>query len=287
MVSLPGILPKLLAAKGVAGRETLAGAFFKYFASGLPHDAGQLTRCRYTSLKGRISDEDVARSECVNGLAILSNSAPTAFWVIFHVFSDVEVLERIRAQVNSVTTVEPSTGGQPERRTIHTSKLRELPLFTSLIQETTRYRARGTGPRMAMEDIVLSDDSRQYHIEKGAVVMLAHNAMHVNKDAWGDTADRFKVDRFFPGNKTPTNAFRGFGGGANACPGKSFAVAEIAALVSMMAMRFDIKPVSGEWTEPGQDMSNMARESTPPAKKVWVDIVPRPGMEEVVWGFET
>lgn len=286
MVSLPGVLPKLLAPKGVAGRDKVVRAFFRYFASGLPHDAGQLTKARYTSLKGRVSDEDLARAECVNGLAILSNSAPTAFWTIFHTFSDIEVLEEIRAQLIAITTIEPPTGSHVEKRTIQISRLRELPIFSSLIQETTRYRARGTGPRMAMEDVVLSDDSRQYHIEKGAVVMLAHNAMHLDKVTWGDTADRFDARRFLPGSKIPTNAFRGFGGGVNACPGKSFAVAEIAALVSMLALRFDITPVTGEWTEPGQDLSNMGRESTPPVKKTWVDIVPRSGMEEVAWSFE-
>lgn len=81
----------------------------------------------------------------------------------------------------------------------------------------------------------------------------------------------------------PTNAFRGFGGGANLCAGKQFAIGEISAWVAMLVMRFEIEAVGGVWREPGQDVSNIAMENPPPAGEVEVEVRLREGTEGVVW----
>lgn len=286
-VALPGILPSILAPRAVAGREAVVRAMNQYYASGGHHHASQLTMARYTALKGTMNISDIARSECVHGLAIITNSVPAAFWTVWHVFSDRAVLSRVRDEVESFTAVgEPSTEGV-QTRIVDMSRLKEAHFLFAVIQETLRFRARGTGPRMILEDVTLSGDECEYHIEKGSALILAHEGMHHNKAVWGPNADTFVADRFLPGNKIPANAFRGFGGGANMCPGKGFATAEIAALVALLVTRFDLRPVEGKWAEPGQDESNMARENTPPLRKVMVDVVPRVGLEEVVWKFST
>lgn len=261
-------------------------AIHKYYETNGHEKGSLLTKTRYRFNRPFCDDADLARSEVVSGLAILANSAPAAFWVIYHTFSDAALLEKVRTQIESITSIEPSTANQPERRSFSIRKLKDVPILYSLIQETLRYRARGTGPRFVMEDVTISDQQNQYHLEEGSVVMLAHHAMHTNRDAWGDTADEFIAERFLPGNKIPTNAFRGFGGGANMCPGKSFALAEIAALLSVLATRFDLYPVDGRWEDPGQDLSNMARENPPTLRKTMVEVVPRKSMEGVVWTLD-
>jgi cytochrome P450 len=268
-------------------------AFEKYITANGHTTSSQLIEARQKILEPVLSIQDRARSEVTNGLAIIGNTAPVAFWVVWHVFSDPGLLERVREQVESIVTV--SRSGKGESKTIPTSALKEIPLLFSLIQETIRYRARGTGPRFALDDVVLTSDSTEFHIEKGATVILAHQGMHQNPHVWGSDAGQFVPERFLPGSKSkvPANAFRGFGGGANACPGKSFAMHEIAALVAMLVCRFVLVPVGGEgkgkgegvWREPGQDEGNMAREHPAPKRKVMVRIVPRRGAERVVWRF--
>ena len=257
----------------------------KYFTANGHETSSQLVMARHTMLEPVLSLQDRARAEVTNGLAIITNTAPTAFWVIWHVFSDSGLLARVREQVESILTV--SKSGAAIVKTLETSKLKDIPLLISLIQETIRLRARGTGPRFAADDVVLSSDSAEFHIEKGATVMLAHQGLNQNPHVWGDDAGQFVPERFLPGskNKVPANAFRGFGGGANMCPGKGFAIQEIAELVAMLVCRFDLVPVGGVWGEPGQDEGNMAREHTEPKRRVKVRIVPRKDVEGVVWRF--
>lgn len=287
LIPLPGILPKLLARKGIAARERVVAAINQYYASGGLQTGSKLPMVRYNSVKHIMPDGDIARTECTHGLAIMGNIVPAAFWTVFHVFSDLAVLEKVRTQVEEIAVMETVAANQAKHRVIDRDRLKDAPILLSVIQETLRYRARGTGPRMVQEDVTLSDNQREYHIEKDSVVMIAHEAMHYNEDVWGENANQFVAERFLPGNKIPTNAFRGFGGGANMCPGKSLATNVIAGLVAMLAMQFDLEPADGKWIEPGQDQSNMARENTPPLRKTFVNVIPRPGMDKVRWKFSS
>ncbi|KAF1957115.1 cytochrome P450 [Byssothecium circinans] len=287
-IALPSILPKILAPRAVAGREAVVRAIHQYYTSGAHHHASQLTMSRYTSVKDAMNTLDIARSECVHGLAMITNTVPAAFWTIWHVFSDPAMLSRVREEVESFTVVkEPRTGGGGQMRIVDMSRLKEAHFLLSVIQETLRFRARGTGPRMVLEDTTLTGEGCEYRLEKDSVLIIAHEGMHHDKDVWGPDADIFVAGRFLPGNKTkvPANAFRGFGGGANMCPGKGFAVAEIAAMVVMLAVRFELRPVGGRWVEPGQDEGNVARENTPPLGKVGVSVGLRDGVGEVQWKF--
>jgi cytochrome P450 len=232
-----------------------------------------------------MSVRDTARAECVFGLALNGNTVPTAFWVIWHIFSDAAVLARVRQELEAFVSAVQDADEGVQTLNLDLRRVKEAQYLQAAIQETLRYRARGTGPRMVLEDVTLSGDGCEYHLEKGSTLILAHEGMHYNTAVWGSNADTFVPDRFLPGNKIPANAFRGFGGGANLCPGKSFAIAEITSLVAMLVMRVDLKPAGGRWKEPGQDASNMARENPPPLRKVMVDVGPRAGTENVVWKY--
>ncbi|KAF2121684.1 cytochrome P450 [Lophiotrema nucula] len=283
MVLLSRYLPKALAPKGVSGREVVVQAMNTYFGTGAYKDSSPLTSARYAALKGHINDEDLARFECVNGIAILGNSVPTAFWTIYHIFSDPALLVEVRAQVEMITSNATAAGSGRRMRKINLRALKEAPLLFSVMQEALRHRATGTGPRMVMEDTMVGQE--KYHLEKGAAVIIANHALHFDASAWGASADRFVADRFC--GKTPAHAFRGFGGGINLCPGKGFAMVEIAAFAAMMAMRFDLLPADGSWDEPGQNLTNMSLQIAPPGKKVYVTIAPRQEAHDVDWEFDS
>ncbi|KAH8667574.1 cytochrome P450 [Tricladium varicosporioides] len=294
-------LPKIIAARALAGREAVVTAMNDYFASKGHLYGSSLVKARYLALKEHVDDVDLARLECVNGIAILSNTVPTAFWTIYHIFGDPAVLHEVRRQVGAITTQMTPTAGLPKSLQgnesvpvckIDLGRLKEAPILFSVIQETLRLRATGSGPRMVMEDVRVG--SQQYLLKKHSVVIIANKALHSDRVAWGETANadpsKFIADRFC--GRTPPHAFRGFGGGINLCPGRGFAMAEIAALVAMLTMRFDLVPTksalggdSGGWIEPDQNLSNMSLQIAPPKRKVVVDIVPRLDSENVSWEF--
>lgn len=282
MVLLASMLPenRFFASKPLSGREKVVKAMDRYLTSGAYQKGSSLMKARYSALNGKIDDIDLAKFECVNGIAILANTVPTAFWTIFHIFSDPLVLNVVREQVGLITESEHSTEKGLTKR-IDLRKIKDAPIIFSVIQEAMRLRATGTGPRMVMEDINIGKEN--YLLKKDSVVIIANKALHYDKGAWGENSGTFRSDRFC--GKFPANAFRGFGGGVNLCPGRAFAMVEIAALVAMLAMRYDLVPEGGVWTEPGQNLENMSLQTAPPKKKVVVDIVPREHLEEASWTF--
>ncbi|PQE12550.1 cytochrome p450 protein [Rutstroemia sp. NJR-2017a BBW] len=285
MLMLTKFLPRFLASKAFNGRAVVVQAMARYFANGDYKNGSSLVKARHSVLAAEMSLEDLAKFECVNGIAIMTNTVPTAFWTIFHIFSDPKVLEEVRKQVMEITSKDEvlETGGL--KRRINLGKLKYAPILSSVQQEALRFRATGSGPRMVMEDTVVASGDDKFLLRKDSVVIIANRALHFDNETCGETADVFRADRFC--GKVPGHAFRGFGGGLNLCPGRGFALAEVAALVAMLVMRFDVVPVGEDgWVEPGQNLNNMSVQVAGPDIKVMVKIVPRKNARNVEWSFE-
>ncbi|EMR81265.1 putative cytochrome p450 protein [Botrytis cinerea BcDW1] len=281
---LPDFLTKIFASEGVRGRAAVVKAFQNYFTSGSQAGGSDLMKNRFELLVDHADTQnsDLARHENLIDIAALSNTVPSAFWVIYHLFSDASLLEQVRTQVAELTTSEVSAQGETICK-INLQKLIQLPILSSLILETLRFRSTGTGPRLVMEDTLIGKD-QQYLLKKGSLLIIANKTLHFDKRAWGDRADSFRFDRFY--GKVPANAFRVFGGGANRCPGQGIVTNVIAAFAGMFMMRFDIIPNGNDWTDPGQDLVNMSTQTGPPKEKFMVNIVPRESAKNVVWSFE-
>lgn len=282
---LTGFMPNVLASKGQAGREKVVSAFEQYFASGGHENGSGLAKARLQVLKQNIRPTDIARFECVNGIAILSNSVPTTFWTLYHIFSDPAILEIVREQLSIILSTQENKDGTISR-TIDLGRIKEVPILSSILQESLRYRSSGVGSRMLLEDVVLEN---RYLLKKGSFLIIPSRELHFDPQAWGSQVDDFNPYRFLKSHsssKTPSVAFRGFGGGVNSCPGKAFATSEITALIAIFVLRYDMKPAAGsQWIDPGQDFTNMSLAIAPPKKKVIVDIVPRKGLEGGPWAF--
>jgi cytochrome P450 len=225
----------------------------------------------------------------VNGFGILINTVPTAFWSIYHLFSDPKLLESVREAALPLLSTTTTEAGS-KIYTIDIREIREMPLLVSIINESLRYHSTGAAPRMVMEDFTLNT----YILKKNSVIMVPNHEIHFHKETWGQAVDRFDPLRFTRARsddieikKPPVGAFRGFGSGVNMCPGKNFATLEILSVMVMMALRFDITPVSGTWRYPGDDGSNMSPVITSPKQPVPVKIIPRAGFEGVTWTFRT
>lgn len=274
-------LSKILASKGCEGRATVIAAFLEYFRKNGHESGSALVKARVKVMKRELPQSDIAALECVNGQAILVNSVPTAFWTLWQVYSNDEILHAVRGEVDAITSFKDGW------KTISLPTLTNLPILESTMQETLRYRSCGVGPRMVLEDTVLES---KHHLRKGSYVMFDNRSLHLHKPTWGSDSEDFNMRRFIkPIDRRRiqrSSAFRGFGGGANLCPGKDFASLEIMAFVAMFVARFDMIPDKGRWENLQQDLSNVALAISPPASKVFVQIVERESLGGLKWKFE-
>ena len=271
---------RFLAPKGCKGRARVVDAFLEYYRKS-GHDYGSsLVKARFKVMEHEMAPIDIARLECVWGVAILVNSVLTAFWTLWHVFSNCEILHAVRAEVDVITSIRKG------QKNIALGGLNDLPVLAATIQETLRYRSCGVGARIILENTVLDN---RYELKKGSYVMFDIRALHMHEPSWGPSSKDFDWRRFTKNNEQRkiqrSGAFQGFGGGANLCPGKDFATSEIMALVALFVASFDMVPEAARWSDPQQDLSNVSLAISPPLSKVTVQFFERKGHEGIKLAF--
>jgi Cytochrome P450 len=288
---LIGVLPSIMARKGIAGRTRVVNAFERYFQAGGHEKASVFMRNRYAaSFKHGVPIKDIARYEVGGSLAVLVNTAPSAFWMLLYVFSFPEVLQDIRREIGSILTTATDNTGTKFHSLDITSVKTSCPLLTSTFQEVLRLRSMGTSIRQVMEDTVLDD---QWLLKKDCMIQMPSRVIHEDSSIWGTDVDEFYPRRFMKdaSHKTETGrppkpaAFRAFGGGTTLCPGRHFATNEILAVVSMFVMRYDMVPMAGEWTMPDTYNTNVAAVIMEPDTDIDVEISLRQGFEDGKWAF--
>jgi cytochrome P450 len=255
--------PSLFFPKLFRAREVAAKAMVRYMREGGYKTASGLVRKRvehHGELFG-LSPDDIGRGELGNAFAVLGNTTPCALWVLYHIFSAPQVLSDVRKELAALVV-----HLDPETVEIDLARIKDAcPILQSTFQETLRHRAVNPGPRVLLEDVLLTPNNSQSPIllKKGSMLMIPAPVQHTDPSAWGDDATQFNHLRF-TSNASPSaereprkskinrTAFRAFGGGHVLCPGRHFASTEIMALASLLALQFDVVPVSnaGKWVEP-------------------------------------
>ena len=196
---LANSMPSVLAPKGYRGRQRVIEALETYFNANGHQESSILLKTRLQTLEHDITSKDIACFECVNGIAILANTVPTAFWTLHHVFSDPTILETVREQAGALVDVKQD--GERLVRTIELGRIYEVPILSSILQESLRYRTSGAGSRMLLEDLVLED---RYLLKKGSFLIIPSHEMHFNQDAWGESVKDFDIQRFLKPNAQDT-----------------------------------------------------------------------------------
>lgn len=275
------ILPLRIFKSSLHGREQLAQAFRQYddnkeYTKGSVFIQRWLEHLRHFD----IAEDDIARFHVGGLFALVANTSPTAFWMVYRVSSSPEVLRECREEISK--TVSEVEGSQ----VISASEVKNsCPILLSTFQEVFRIHGMGNSVRVASEDCLLDN---KYLIKKGGLLMIPSRVQHSDREVWGGDTDQFNYRRFVkePGNKRPNPvAFRGFGGGTTLCPGRHFATTEILLFVALLVLRFDIGPVSGQWTLPCREKSSQAEAMEQPDEDVEVEIVPRHGISKS-WRIE-
>lgn len=273
--------PKLTCAKVYSGRETLVTAFEKYIVDGGPINASHLVQAEKKVFEQRdTSINDRARFGLVQAHGLLANTTPTAFWTLYHIYSHPVFLTEVREQVSPLLTTKKENG--ITTYTIDVENIREVTLLHSVLYESLRYYSSGTGVLKVLEDTMLDE---KYLLRGNSLIFLPRHVFHFDRSSWGSTVNDFDPRRFVNLKSYPSAAFRGFGGGANVCPGRLFAMSEILSMCAMFALRYDMMPVSGKWIHPGVNNQYMATLIHPPKRRCEVKIVERKGWEGGVWAF--
>lgn len=86
-------IPSFATRKTRQAHALLVGAFTKYFSAGYPEEASNFMKARYEHIvKHQITDiEDVAKLEVTGAFSIITNSAPCAFWLLYHIVRMIEI----------------------------------------------------------------------------------------------------------------------------------------------------------------------------------------------------
>lgn len=141
--------PQLSARGEVRAREVLAAAMTEYVREGGWKEASSLTRARVgLCLERGLSLEDIGRAEASGTFAVLSNSTPCVWWLVFHILSDERVLADVRHEVSSLVVE-----GEDGTCTVDLAHVRTAcPVLLSTLHETMRYRGVAVSARAVLED---------------------------------------------------------------------------------------------------------------------------------------
>ncbi len=279
MFLMLNLLPLWVYRSAIAARNRLAAKFLQYHTSG-DYKQGSAYVRRWTAhfVARGIPAEDIARFHNGGLFALVANTVPSAYWMVYRVFSDSVAARECREEVLRAVSVAENKD-ETQVCTIDAKSIKNsCPTLISTFQEVFRVHGMANSVRIANEDHLLDG---KYLIKKGGMVMMPARVQHHLKEVWGEDVDDFDHRRFIrkPGEPRPNPvAFRGFGGGTTLCPGRHFATTEILLFAAMLLLRFDLVPVGGggEWVMPTTANSSQAEAIEQPDYDIQIELRPRP-----------
>lgn len=298
------LVPSISARKGIRGRQLMINAFLNYFESGALAAGSVFAQSRYASAaKHGVPLEDIARFEVVNLIGTLASTIRTVTWMLYHIYSEPEVLNDCRKEIPKVITVLQIAGGNKVLRSLDITALKSnCPILGSTFQEVLRLHAIGTSVRQVMQDTLLEN---RYLLKKDNMILMPGVVVHSDPHLWGPTVNEFNHRRFLktspPMNGTRSNkkqpqqqhhkppnpsTFRAFGGGTTLCPGRHFATTITMAVATMFAMRYDMRSeetYGAKWPCLTAEKTNAVAAVEQPDQEIEVQVRPREGFEDDEW----
>ena len=287
------VLPWLFAPKAYKCRRKLARALQHYFSDGSVDSASVLVKARYAvNQEHGISTATMAQLEFGNLIGLLGNTAPALFWLLVHVYSDLDLLGRLRREVDGIILVRGSkVPGQPFH-CLDVEKIRvSCPLMLSTYQEVLRTRSRAMSSRVVLEDTVVDE---RYLLHKDCYLQMPSYVLHADKASWGPNVQQFDPERFLKRHKSDgdykprSGTFRAFGGGQSLCSGRHFATMEDLASFAMIVARYDITLSCGTSATNIATRNSLVDSFEMPAEAVKVRVLRRPDRNaDENWEFAT
>lgn len=202
--------------------------------------------------------EDMAKDDLLWVWASMTNLVPSQFWNFYHIFSNPDVMEAIREEVDSVISKRKPEDG-PFDGAFTMEELDSMVRVESAYKEVLRLSFYGSVLRVALQDMTFdlkpvgSKLPTKYFLEKGSSVVFYLRTLHYDPDIF-ESPDEYRWNRFLPDPVTgqaPTfqtasgesinDPFRSFGGGSHYCPGRKYAMNFSKSLVANMVYKYDMK----------------------------------------------
>lgn len=232
----------------------------------------------------------------------MANTTMAAFWTVYELISDEDLLQRARERFEANLT--------PETQNIDIFKVSQDPLLQSVFAEVLRLRTLLLVLKYAQEDVHLG----KWTFPKGSVIAMPTQARAMDTDVWNSGTlenphplDKFWAERFLVYPQDPssgplrpknfevddfskasdvsaedpddsnepifsleglTGSYFPFSGGHRTCPGRNFSKQEALSTAAHFLLKYDIevtKPLG--WT-PGTNMAFFPTGVLPPGEAV-------------------
>ncbi|KAK1982475.1 cytochrome P450 [Colletotrichum cereale] len=295
-----GVVPSITAKRSYNARNRLQAALADYYGNNRDYhdDASQIVKNRAAILrKHGMSGEDVGVFEVALTHVATSNTIPTLFWFMAYIFSQPELVARLRDEVLPV--VQHSGSGDV---TIDIGTLDErCPLLVSCYRESIRMSNQGMGNRRVMEDTTIKDgNGRSYLLKKGCNLQMSSQVIHRLEKSWGSDSAGFVPDRFMAktskvdaeSEKIKRASFIPFGGGKHLCPGRNFAFAENLGFAASLLAGFEVLTLNENMEQTGKvpeaatcPMTSAAVKPVDNGAGFGVRVRKREGWENVKWRY--
>ncbi len=194
---------------------------------------------------GTLSDAEIRDQVATLIGAGYDTTSASLAWMLIRATLVPGLWDRLRAEADEVL-------GPPgdEAATPDASRLADLDLANRVMRETVRLHPAGVlSPREAAVDVTVGG----YAIPKGTLILWSAHLAGRNAEAWPDPLE-FDPDRFVDMDDDQRvladMAWVPFGRGARNCIGFALAQMELTLIVSRLAQRLDLAPVSGEVPAP-------------------------------------
>jgi cytochrome P450 len=294
------VAPRITAPKAFQGRALMQKALTEYLASQC--DAGgdvpKFTRDRMElEREFGMTPSEMAGLEVAVIHGAISNTIPTAYWMLVYVFSNPDLVAKLRAEAETVTEETSRSGpGQGRKEvSIDIARLEQsCPLLFSTLRETQRVISNAVLNRKVMADTTISDGKNSYLLKQGTDLQISHGVTHNMESVWGSNVREFDSERFLEvakpedGLAVQPGAYTPFGAGKHICPGRFFASGEILGFMVPLLLGFEfIDQKGGAIRVPDATVPWI---TTPIAKPVagsnlGARLERRVGWENVVWNI--
>lgn len=188
--------------------------------------------------EGQLTDSEMR--DQVNTLigAGYDTTAASLAWILWRATLEPGLWDRLRDEADAVFG-RPGERADPDHTT-----LARLELADRVMRETLRLHPAGVvSPREAATDVVVGG----YRIPKGTLILWSAYLAGRNTDAWVEPL-RFDPDRFLdltPDQQATTDAaWVPFGRGARNCIGFALAQMELTLIISRLAQRLELTPIT-------------------------------------------
>ncbi|KAH8799369.1 cytochrome P450 [Xylogone sp. PMI_703] len=284
---LLNLLPRYTSSGAYQARERMCISFREFYSSNGFANSSDLVKQRIeVGEKWGMSMEALARMDIGLSQALLVNSIPVVFWLILRIFSNPELLEEIKMEVQTLLIQENGNPQSPKSISFDLSAVGEkCPLLMATWQEVLRSSAYLPSGRTVIEDVVIGG----HLLKKGTTIIIPTGVIHSDSKHWGASVDEFRPHRFLKNGgadysrKRHPSSFRPFGGGASLCPGRHFALQEGLVFAATLVIAFEIEGDGGNWNLPPMDAAIPSLGGFKPAFDPKVNIKRREGFEKLIF----